>query len=636
MTGCGVGAVFGISAGAYTIFALHQMFPDIFVLPIYAALVYALVGMSASLIYSLLILILSRLLRKSFSKQFVVASTSGWVAATFLVMIRLDPSATPSFLKFIQGFRAPGMVLLCVLVMTAATLLVFGLLRFFPGGKDPNRGIAPRALIPWLVGVYLLEIAFFSAVHHLKRSKADEVQAASLASGRSGAQANATRIVIIGVDGATWQVLDSLVAAGKVPNFARLIHSGVSGKLKTFKPTKSPVIWSSIATGKTFQKHGIMDFVFRKIPTLSTTFWNYYPLMFGATEFLDFCGLETIPVSNSLRQTKAFWNICNEYHVPVGVIGWWPSWPADQVSGFIVSERYMWDTVNETVTGDQGMTYPESLAKEIREQLLSGSEFDRLQDLFRFVHLDSSERQSVLRQRESIRIRPVENEHERPENTVPTALSHLGWIYLRDLNKMNLGMYLYQKYRPQVFAVYLKGVDPVQHAFWRWLRPQDYTDVQPDNLARFKDTIPNYYVYTDEILGKFLDLVDENTLVLVLSDHGFESADGEEFWVSGNHTSAPEGIIILSGQQIKKNAKIENASVLDITPTILYALGLPVGKDMDGKVLQQAFRATFVQDHPVKFIPTYETNHSKAREPLTSSPSDEKIKQQLRSLGYIK
>lgn len=68
------------------------------------------------------------------------------------------------------------------------------------------------------------------------------------------------RVYLIGVDGASWNVIDPMLAAGQLPQLARLVSRGVSAELETVEPVRSPVVWTSIATGRTPAAHGIIDF----------------------------------------------------------------------------------------------------------------------------------------------------------------------------------------------------------------------------------------------------------------------------------------------------------------------------------------------------------------------------------------
>src|SRR5262249_53879880 len=123
------------------------------------------------------------------------------------------------------------------------------------------------------------------------------------------------RVYIIGIDGASWNLMREPLAQGKLPNLQRLIQTGAHGPLKSLVPTKSPILWTSMATGKTQIKHGIGDFVAQKDG-------------------------KTIPVSGNQRITKAFWNILSDYGLRVGVVNWWVTWPPEKINGFMVSDRY--------------------------------------------------------------------------------------------------------------------------------------------------------------------------------------------------------------------------------------------------------------------------------------------------------
>src|ERR1700675_2994796 len=94
------------------------------------------------------------------------------------------------------------------------------------------------------------------------------------------------RVLLIGWDAADWKVIQPLLDAGQMPNLARLIAQGVRGNLATIYPALSPMLWTSIATGKRAYKHGIHGF----------------------TEPAE-DGLSILPIGNLGRKTKAFWNI---------------------------------------------------------------------------------------------------------------------------------------------------------------------------------------------------------------------------------------------------------------------------------------------------------------------------------------
>ncbi|MFC1658877.1 alkaline phosphatase family protein, partial [Candidatus Omnitrophota bacterium] len=115
---------------------------------------------------------------------------------------------------------------------------------------------------------------------------------------------NKLKVILIGLDGATWDVILPLVEQGKMLNIERFIKEGCWADLQTIEPTVSPVIWTSIATGKSPDKHGILD---------------YYVKLPGT--------YDTVLATSNIRKTKALWNILSEREKKVCVVGWMVTWP---------------------------------------------------------------------------------------------------------------------------------------------------------------------------------------------------------------------------------------------------------------------------------------------------------------------
>ena len=140
--------------------------------------------------------------------------------------------------------------------------------------------------------------------------------------------------------------------------------------------------------------------------------------------------------------------------------------------------------------------------------------------------------------------------------------------------------------------------------------------------------------------AEMLDLVDDDAIVLLVSDHGFAGHRGyrgfEGDVAVGIEMHREDGILFITGPGIKRGGRIEGASVLDITPTVLALAGLPVARDMDGRPLTEAMSRAFLERHPVVYIDSYEVGDAPHGD-LTpvESPIDDEIKEMLRSLGYI-
>ena len=152
------------------------------------------------------------------------------------------------------------------------------------------------------------------------------------------------KVLLIGWDAADWKVISPLVDRGLMPNLARLIENGVMGNLATINPVLSPMLWTSIATGKRPYKHGIHGFS-EPGPDLGSI----------------------RPITNLSRTTKAVWNILNQNGKKSIVVGWWPSIPAEPINGAMVSNHFQksvaplgkpWPIPNGTI-------HPQSLTDEL-------------------------------------------------------------------------------------------------------------------------------------------------------------------------------------------------------------------------------------------------------------------------------
>ncbi len=409
-----------------------------------------------------------------------------------------------------------------------------------------------------------------------------------------------TKVLLIGLDGADWNIMRPLTQHGKLRNFARLMQDGVSGTLNSSRPLLSPLIWTTIATGKNPIKHGITDFL-----------------------VVDEESDEEIPVTRNLRTVKALWNIMSEQRRTVGVVGWLVTWPAESVNGFIVSDRLTYldyDPRGSSPPPSKRLTYPETLLDRLTPLIIHphSISFDKIH---RFLTLDQSEFEEAMKSK-----------------TEPffTAAS----VVAATETYRNIALYFIRDQPTDLLAVYFKGIDSFGHLFAssEALSPAgDHTSMQ-----RTDGAIREFYLYQDEILGDLLNVVDENTTVIIVSDHGFKTGGGrplERSEIGGGHASewhTEEGILLMRGPGIKKGALLTGARPVDVAPTVLHLLGLPVARDMDGQVLVDAFRSEYLERNPIRVVETFEDGEvprSKGR--ALASKEDGTIKKQLLTLGYL-
>jgi tetratricopeptide (TPR) repeat protein len=421
-----------------------------------------------------------------------------------------------------------------------------------------------------------------------------------------------TRAVVIGIDGADWKVIDELAAAGEMPNLTRLRERGMWGRIETLNDIAlSPVIWTSVATGKTASKHGIAWFM------------------------IDQPDGTRVPVRSTNRKVKALWNIAAEQGLVPGVLGWWATFPAEDVGrGTIVSDALGFHGFGATARdGDDGLkTHPSSLFGEL-DALIPPEQQVSPEFVQRFIHIDAQEYREEM-------FDPARYPRRDPTNPIHLfqqyAVTAQGYTAIAE--KLLSGPSF------DLFLMYLEQVDSFSHLFMKYAPPK-LAWVDEQGFERYQDVVREWYRYLDELLGRLLAKIDlETTAVFVLSDHGFKSGErrirSEELVdVKKAHLDhETHGIFVAAGPHVRRGGEVTGLSVLDVAPTLLHYLGLAVAKDMDGKVLEGLFEPEFLARHPLRYVSTYETGErSGTPAPLVAISASEAadVEDGLRALGYV-
>lgn len=424
------------------------------------------------------------------------------------------------------------------------------------------------------------------------------------------------RLLLFGIDGATWTVIDRLFSEGRLPNLARLVREGSRAPLRTLRPTHSPRIWTTIATGVAPEVHGILDFVV-KLPGTGRT---------------------TLP-SSTQRRVPAVWNVLSEHGHRVGVANWWASFPAEPIDGFVISDRaipvrratyasVLGLTDPEIARGGRGETHPPELREELDALLGPPGEPDPAL-LARLAPLRAE-------QLAELRAQTVFSRESR--------ISVLKFTLLQDLAAAEASLHALRRYEPDVMLHFFAGVDAIEHHFWKYREPERFPDVAPEEVAVFGPLVDRYYELADAVLGRFLAAyADAPLTVVVVSDHGHEAdprhgrreARGQSVWASGTHKDAPDGILIVSGADAARGATIAAPSVEDVTPTLLALRGVPVGADMSGRVLSEAIEPGFLAAHPLRTVASHARADRAAAGAPVASDADELLEARLRALGYL-
>ena len=403
----------------------------------------------------------------------------------------------------------------------------------------------------------------------------------------------AERVLLIGWDAADWKLIEPLIAAGRMPNFQKFCDEGVRGNIASLQPMLSPILWTSIATGKHADKHQILGFAEPD----------------GATG-------KVRPVTSTSRCCKAVWNILSRRGLRCGVLNWFASHPAEQIEGFVVTDRFGRPSgpVTEPWKSIANSIHPEELAKEIEALRVHPGQITREQALH-FV-----ERAGELNPGSEPMLRKLMAMLAR------CASVHAATTLLAARDDWDF------------LAVYLEEIDRFGHEFMEY-RPPRMPHVDEREFEIYKGVMDGVYTFHDMMLGRLLELVGDDTTVIIVSDHGFHSdelrPEGSSKIEQGRPVAwhRPYGVLAMRGPHIKPGERVYGASLLDITPTILAMLGQPVAKDMDGRPLLQIY------DRPVKLesIDTYEVEGEAHDAPEVSDDPwvAREMMVQLADLGYV-
>ncbi|MGA1467001.1 MAG: alkaline phosphatase family protein [Phycisphaerales bacterium] len=366
----------------------------------------------------------------------------------------------------------------------------------------------------------------------------------------------AKRLLLVGWDAADWMMIEPLLTRGAMPRLKRLLDAGSRADLASSLPRLSPLLWSTIATGKTPDRHGILNFVEPDPDPASAT------------------GVRLS--SSTTRRVKAIWNILTQSSLRVNVVGWYASHPAEPISGTCVSNM-----LQEGEPAKDGEAWPLPPGA-----IHPASESERLAACRVASHAIA--RSELLKFIPKLAELPPGDPRPRAlaKQLARTASVHRAAKAILDAD-----------HEWDCTMVFYEGIDTIGHHFMEYFPPR-MAHVSDADVRRFGEVMPATYRLHDRMLGELLDAAGPDTTVLLLSDHGFHSdhrrpaitadlakdrAALEASW------HREHGVLVLSGPGVGHAKTIHAPKLVDIAPTALALLGVPVAKDLDGRPLAEAF-----------------------------------------------
>lgn len=402
------------------------------------------------------------------------------------------------------------------------------------------------------------------------------------------------KVLLIGWDAADWKVINPLIEAGQMPTLERLINNGVMGNIATLEPPFSPMLWTSVATGMRADKHGILGFIETDPKTKRIR-----------------------PVSSLTRRVKAIWNILTQEGYKTHTVSWWPTHPSEPINGVAISNHYQKASAKygEPWKMAPGTVYPKSMEDTFAELRIHPAELTAAHIL---PFIPQAAKIDQEKDKRLLGMAKILAETASVQAATTEVLQTQDWDFM---------------------AIYFDGIDHFSHGFMDF-HPPRRKSIPPELFEIYKDVVNGAYRFHDMMLERQLELAGPDTTVILISDHGFHSdhlrpkmLPDEPAGPANQHR--PYGIICMSGPGIAKDERIYGATLLDITPTILSLFDLPIGKDMDGTPLVQAFE----KQPEIKTIESWEKVEGESGmhpEDMKQTPFEAQAEiEQLVELGYI-
>jgi predicted AlkP superfamily phosphohydrolase/phosphomutase len=383
------------------------------------------------------------------------------------------------------------------------------------------------------------------------------------------------RVFLLLFDGASLEYIWTRAAEGRLPNFARLIESGAAIDLATIRPTQPDPVWAAVATGMYPAKNGVRSAASyyawgdnRPIDLLPDHCFSHALVSLGVVRH--------VANSSAAWRARPLWSILADAGVSVGIVRWPLTYPAPPVLGFMVADRFH-EMIGSVGEFDDRAAYPPNVVPIARDAFSS----------------DGPSGQAAA-----------------AAGTAGTAEESASF---RDRSYYRVMQSLRGREYPQVIALRYQGLDSVGHRHWSAAEPRSARDGSEAERRRSEQALERAYLAVDAEVGTAIQALAPGDLLLAVGGFGMQRLNpvkgllgrltGEGV-VSGTHERAPDGFLLAYGTAVETGRR-QRGAIVDVAPTVLYYLGLPVGRDMDGYARSDLFTAAFTAERPIAFIPTH-------------------------------
>ena len=383
-------------------------------------------------------------------------------------------------------------------------------------------------------------------------------------------------LLVIGIEGASWDLLTAFASEGALPTFARLLREGAAGPLESLSPYDRAALWTSAATGKKPAKHGVVA-TFRR-EAVSGTF-RVLPVVPGLGRLVPPLG-RWVREDGARRRSLTFWEILVARGHESAVLNWPCSSPARGGQILWATDRFFEGDTTEAAAR------PAAAAERARLFSVSPAGLDRL--LARALAPDGLPDGSA--------------------RTEPLAAA------ARDLSVVGASLGALPAGPNNVAALVLSGLAAPARLFGSAGDARYWGLAVPEGAEVRARALRAYYRFLDDTLADVLEREGGDRTVCLFAPVGWGPPSAAESAVRFLGGRAPQagpdasrdGFVLLAGAGVRPGVRLTSAGVLDLAPTLLVLAGEPLARDMDGRVLAEAFDERFAESASVPVVPTFE------------------------------
>ncbi len=377
---------------------------------------------------------------------------------------------------------------------------------------------------------------------------------------------------VIGIDGATLDVILPLAEQGRLPFFKRMIDGGASGRMNSFEPIRRNTLWTTLATGKYPYQHGIVGDSSYTAAFLPEKDLTLLPAGIGFSTWGVFTSAKEI--RSDRRKVLTLWEITSRLGISAGTLSWPLTSPSEEGVRIGLSEDFF-----------QGEEENEAWPAEIAQRA----------SLFR-VRTDE--------------IDPEDTSLFGSRPSTPALRALAGDVWREDVSLTMLDR------EPPIDALFqvLPGLGVVSERYFGGYSAVQLGGSQHPISEEASQLLSAYYMHLDLYLAKIWERIPEPRLLVVTSVYGMEKPNTLDEVLGFLKRQPPiqgkpgsDGVLMFYGEGIRAGSNLRSAQIVDVVPTLLYGLGFPVAQDLDGVVLTAAFDTGFLARQPLSFLPSYET-----------------------------